>query len=735
MIVLTIIVATLSISGITYSPTRLLLDAHTRTITAGGKKLPPAMWDRFPVLQNYYKGMFTLVEEGSNVPEYPPGMAVAHEAADKVKRPDAVKGGGKRAKSRSWNPYPEYKSDGYRKVWEGEYKECSFDEDMVGNWTKRRGRPDMRVFDGTPEGMPGPVFGTHGLLGINEDICFDRYGRLGSYGYGYSDSEGGLGEVVNDGGDDDEKDIETGWGLGSMPLKRIDWRGVDWGRLQRQCVDLNKDRFDTLMETEDTIFPSNELLSAREDIISPPRRKRRGMPGGIYHISKKKHPRTAVLLRTWTGYNYTPNDIASLRSLISELSILSGGEYSVHLLVHVKDSRVPIWSDKSIYRKTLQDNVPQEFWGIAELWNEAMMSTIYHKLENWDFRELPLHGVYRSTFMPVQWFAHRHPEFEFFWNWEMDVRYTGHYYHLFEKLVEWAKKQPRKHLWERNERFYIPEIHGTWEAFSKIVDATTSISESVWGPVPVEGVRILEDDPVPPFPKPEEDVGSTWGVGEEADLITLNPIFNPEGTSWVLSSDTTGYGYYTEASARYTTNPPKSPKNPTPTDPPLPSPPTPPARSANTGPTRRTAIITASRLSRRLLTRMHWENAIEGHTMFSEMWPTSCALHHGLKAVFVPHPTYIDRKWPAKYLERTFNNGVNGSAGGRQQSVFGDREHNFKGSTWYYNAGFPGGLWRRWLGSEAEGDGGEAYDRRLGRMCLKGMLLHPVKGGDGETGR
>lgn len=682
------------------------------------------------MLQGYYRGLFSLVEEGVNVPEYPPGLATAQEAAGKVKRPGAVEGGGRRARSRRWSPYPEYKSEEYRKTWVGEYKECSFDEEVV-KWGNRtgRGRPEVRVFGGAPEGMPGAVFGGHGVVGVNEDVCFDRYGRLGSYGYGYSVSEGGLGEAVNDGGED-EKDIETGWGPGSMPLKKIDWRGVDWGRLQRQCVALNKDRFGSSPETEDTLFPAEDLLFVKD----PPLR-RRGMPGGTYHTSKKKHPRTAVLLRTWTGYTYTPNDIASLRSLISELSIMSGGEYAVHLLVHVKDPRASIWADKSLYRKTLQDSVPEEFWGIAELWNEAMMSTIYHRLSNWDFRELPLHGVYRSTFMPVQWFAHRHPEYDHFWNWEMDARYTGHYYHLFESLGAWAKQQPRKHLWERNERFYIPEIHGSWSAFSAMVDATTPIRGSIWGPVSVPGVRILADDPVPPFTTPEEDMDSTWGVGEDADLITLNPIFNPEGTSWVLADDTTGYGYYTEAAARYAADPPKPLKSPSPTDLPLPPPPKPPARSADTGPARRTAIITASRLSRRLLDRMHWENAVEGHTMSSEMWPASCALHHGLKAVFVPHPTYIDRKWPVKYLERTFNNGVNGSAGGRQQSVFGDREHNFKGSTWYYNAGFPGGLWRRWLGGEVEGEGGEVEERKVGRMCLKGVLLHPVKGGDKGVGR
>ena len=113
----------------------------------------------------------------------------------------------------------------------------------------------------------------------------------------------------------------------------------------------------------------------------------------------------------------------------------------------------------------------------------------------------------------------------------------------------------------------------------------------------------------------------TWGVGEEADLIVFNPLFDPDGTTWLLTEDTTGYNI------------------------------------TRGRPPRRTAIITASRLSRKLLVTMHKESALKKHTMFSEMWPASCALHHGLKAVYVPDPEYVDRKWPTNYLQSVFNGG------------------------------------------------------------------------------
>ena len=38
-------------------------------------------------------------------------------------------------------------------------------------------------------------------------------------------------------------------------------------------------------------------------------------------------------------------------------------------------------------------------------------------------------------------------------------------------------------------------------------------------------------------------------------------------------------------------------------------------------------------------------------------------------------------------------------------------------------------LWRRWLGYKVDNDGGEQEELAgEGRMCLPGMLLHPVKG-------
>ncbi|KAF8252733.1 hypothetical protein K440DRAFT_631672 [Wilcoxina mikolae CBS 423.85] len=631
------------------APTRLLRAQDQ--IFAGREKV----WMRFPKLKKYYAGLYTLVPINMNVPEYPPPKTLG--------KSDNGRGElGALKKSRVFNPYPDYSSDAYRSEWEGEYRHCSFGEG--------REAPEVRVFDGIPEGMPDAVIGSHRLLGLDDGVCFDRYGRLGGYGYGYTVEEGGLGVAVFDGGER-EKEVEGAHGVGGFPLKKVDWRGVDWGVLQKECGIANKARFDEAKE-----------VTLDHNLNQQQHKEKRG------EKQKKKKQRTAILLRTWTEYKYTANDIANLRSLISELSLLSGGEYTVHILVHVKAKYKDIFADKNLYQKTLIDSgLPKEFWGLAELWNEPLMKSIYAKVpddsDDWKdmkhlpedklYLKLPMHDVYRSTFMPVQWFSQRHPEYEFVWNWEMDIRFTGHWYHLFSQLDEWTTRQPRQGLWERSSRFYVPTVHGTWEEF---VNSTASLTNTtILGPVPVEGV-------VPTLPNPPP------GEGEPADLITLNPLFDPKHTTWILRNDIVGYP---------------------------------------TSTLRRSAIITASRLSRRLLTAMHTENAKNGRTAFSEMFPGTVALHHGLKAVFAPHPVFVDRKWPPGFLEKTFNNGVDGLTGGRMQSVFGAREHNFRGSSWYYNAVFARQVYKAWASGE-KGEEGEV-DRleRGGRMCLKAMLVHPIK--------
>ncbi|KAF7716068.1 Uncharacterized protein PECH_006575 [Penicillium ucsense] len=677
-----------------------------------GQPSKPPLWESFPFLKRYHGGITTLVKRSDNVAEYPgdnaDGLALAEDSPTQADDHRLkTRGLAPVMSSSAFDPYPEYDSAEYISKY-GEKRECFLDEKNVVRV------PKLQSFPGVPKGFPDPVMGSNTLLGIHDDMCFDRFGRLGPYGLGYGVKKGGSGAGLEGHRDG----IEAVW----EDTPPVDYRQVNWSSAQQRCMAANHHRFKDQPEPRINRFvsmpvgvPKVEISTLQDDSSksNPPK------------IGSDRLPRTAVVIRTWHDYKYSAEDILYLRSIISELVLQSGGEYTVHFLIHVKNNDLQIWADDETYERVLNDALPEEFRGMGTLWSEAQMSLVYPALEETFARGLPVHGVYRSTFMPMQWFAYQHPEYDYFWNWEMDVRNTGHWYHFFDKVVNWAKKQPRKGLWERNARFYVPAVHESWEDFRQMVRVQTEIGTNspnnmwsaykpgsegrtgdknapglhqqgdkpIWGPERPDEPDIfeVEGEGIPPTTMEKDRY--TWGVGEDADLIVFNPLYDPEGTTWLLRDDYSGYRHENGMT-----------------------------------PPRRTAIITASRLSRKLLTTMHRETSLRRHTMFSEMWPATTALHHGFKAVYVPHAVYIDRRWPTRYLESVFNAGRNGASGGARTSVFGDREHNFRGTTWFYSAGFSPNLWRRWLGIRVDDIGGEQFELAgEGRMCLPPMLLHPVK--------
>ncbi|OKL60004.1 hypothetical protein UA08_04569 [Talaromyces atroroseus] len=681
----------------------------------------PHVWESFPFLKRYHGGIRTLVSRKENVPEYPGDGAPSDELTPSMEDSLLENGGKGQEKqgeeeearkfvqkrsenipltSSPFNPYPDYKSEDYIAKF-GEKVECFLDaENQVRI-------PYLQYYPGVPQGFPEAIMGSNEMLGMRDDVCFDRFGRLGPYGLGYGARKGGSGAGM----EGEREGSERVWD----DYPPVDFRGVSWAAAQNSCIIANRHRFADLGD------PRMDRAFAMP--IGAPKAHLETLPAPQDKVHGTDHlPRTAVLIRTWHEYHYTTEDILYLRSLISELSLMTGGEFTVQFLIHVKDDNLQIWSDEKTYDRVLRDSLPEEFQGMGILWSERQMNLIYGGLEESFERGLPVHGVYRSTFMPVQYFSYLHPEYDYVWNWEMDVRNTGHWYHLFDKASSWARQQPRKGLWERNSRFYVPSVHGPWDDFMHTVRVQTELGTNspnniwsavkdadakadpnhkdhgrhgedfIWGPARPHESDILEldIDGIPPTSMEKDKY--EWGVGEEADLIVFNPLYDPEGTTWLLRNDVTGYN-----------------------------------REEGL-PERRAAIITASRLSRKLLMTMHRETSMKRHTMFSEMWPATTALHHGLKAVYVPHSVYIDRKWPPRYVEAVFNGGRNGASGGARTSIFGDREHNFRGTTWFYSAGFSPNLYRRWLGYKVDNDGGEEEELAgEGRICLPPMLLHPVK--------
>lgn len=578
-----------------------------------------------------------------------------------------------------YNPYPHYNGKEWKASKKAEFVACNGPD----------GAPmdDIMVFKGTPHEFPKPGFGSYEVLDLDQNLCFERQTRLGPYGYSH---------------------------YGNHTKKQSDWNHVSWGQLQETCVKKNKARFEATAAIMnpylDGVYSRGNITadfqsdapassqkadrnselkragsSKKQKPLKTPGVDRRGLlKSKIESSSDVKEARTALLIRTYTGKLYSDNDMQIIRSLVTELTLRTGGQYQVFLYVQVKDNGLDIWRNNDIYDWVLHSAVPPEFVDMTILWNdEATMST-YPKLG------AKTASVHVAQWLSVQKFAQEFTEFDYVWNWELDSRVTGHHYEFLEKMVSFAKKQPRRGLWERNERYYIPSFHGDYDTdFRKEVERH-AVNGSVWGPPELPFINPI--GPKPPVARPKDD-NFKWGVGEEADLITLAPIFNPINSSWVGAPDVWGYNDSTHDSQD------------------LP---------------RRTTIITQSRVSRRLLNIMHVEN-LRGNHVSSEMTTQTVALLHGLKAVYAPMPVFFDRPWSGNQLAKWFNGGWNGESGGVGSAMGWGREGRFAGSTWYFRANPPQRMYTNWMGWEDTEMGGPDWEEIYGRPCLPPMILHPIK--------
>ncbi|KAG5980680.1 hypothetical protein E4U55_003780 [Claviceps digitariae] len=620
-------------------------------------------WLRYPHLDGYFHGIKSLIKISKLVPEYPnithalplPTPPIHH----RLPRPTP------------YNPYTTNKDN---------IKSCYLDRE------RKISPPDVLYYNGIPQYMPDPVIGSHKVLGIRDDICFDRFGRFGPYGFGYAEADGGAGV----GQDTENSNSNIAW----AKTGKINYDSIDWSDAQERCFQVNKHRLaQPRAESE-----KSSTTAAK---------------------TKRKTVRQAVVVRCYTSYHWTTMAIVNLRALITELSLKSGGEYTVHILLHVLDSDKPIWADESVAQDVLNQSIPPEFHSLVTFWSEAEMALIYpgdFKNEQSNPSGRDVRGVYRAAHLPLQVFALQHPEYEYYWNWEMDMRHLGNYFELFDRIGRWADTQTRSLMWERNERYYIPSYHGSWDNFTKTIerDHIESGRQGIFGPADFPGKKPLffEERGESQLPEScgEGQDAAQCGVGEGADLITFNPIFEVSGSGWVFSNDITGYTGVT-----------------------------------NDSPPRRSCIVTAGRLSRRLLLAMHEEVWRHQQTMFSEMFPASTALHRGFKAIYAPHPISLERAWTpvGSAVDKGFNSGRDHSTSGANSPFYLGNEHVHKGSTFYYHSEFAGRLWRRWLGypqMDGRGRSGESNSGELrggveeekrpdgsGRMCLRSMLFHPIK--------
>lgn len=564
-----------------------------------------------------------------------------------------------------FDPYPNYESDEWREAHRADFVPC---EGPAG-----RKIQDVQVFKGRPKRFPAPSFGSYGVLGIDPNLCYERNAKLGQYGLQLQWTESG---------------------------KRLDWTKSEWGRLQEECIEKNKarfektapstwnDRYEAAMSASGSGSAAADELRRQREASHAKERSTADRNSSLPLVRPENPPeaRTAVLLRSYTGRVYTDNEKQVIRSLISELSLRTGGQYQIFLLVQVKDNLedLALW-DQDTYKYIMQTQVPKEFHDIAILWGSYEVQEMYPLLD-----KLEASTVHNAQWLSVQKFMQEHPEFDYVWNWEMDSRVMGSHYEWLAKIEDFAKKQPRKGLWERNERYYVPAVHGDYDTQYRKYVEKASRGVTVWGAP--ELPFITPSGPKPPISSPAKD-SYQWGVGEDADLITLSPMFDPAESNWILRNQVWQYNDTTHNSTE------------------LP---------------RRTTIITQCRLSRRLLEAMHQENK-KGNHVGSEMAPGTVALLHGLKAVYAPMPVFLDRPFPPESLMKWFNPGPGGVTGGPGSPAGWGLEHRFQGVTWYFRAVPPQRMYNNWMGYEDAGIGGKNWETTNGRPCLPPMFLHPIK--------
>ncbi|RDW76289.1 DUF3405 domain-containing protein [Aspergillus mulundensis] len=574
-----------------------------------------------------------------------------------------------------YDPYPSYNSQSWRRLWKGTFHAC---QGPRGTTLDRRNPEDMVLaYRGTQKGnnqtdldslkaltaysdFPYPMFGSYSALGLDGSSCTTRFSRLGAYGY-------------------DDLDAPA----------RAKWDRVNWGALQSQCRKRNSDRYISPAEQRRI----KDTLPLKQ--TTPPDNNDK------QHSSKVKE-RAAVILRAWHDMTWTENTKQYIRSLVMELSLHSGAEYEIFLLTHVKDNEIPLHTADAAQH--LKDQfIPREFWDMTVFFNEETLKSWYPKVQE----HLPLY----QHLQPVQIFSTLLPEFDYVWQLEMDARFTGHAYHFLERAAAFAKKQPRKYLWERNAHFYIPGAHDTYEVFKQNIDKAMVGKPSVWGPAPPSHAWKQTQTPIgpiPPVPRPEDD-NYTWGVDEEADLITFLPHFDSAETTWVFNNVLFDL-------------PPDTP--------------------------RRVSPVTMGRYSRLLLGAIHEAQSTAGLAVVSEMTAPSFALWHGLKAVHVPHPIYADGKWMPKEIDRIVNKGSAEKMNGGSDSIW-NWDHKFDHilyrMSYMFTSQAAEDFYRRWLGYEVDMgqytdgsfhqdpqgrnwfDGGELREDLYGPLCFPPMLLHPVK--------
>lgn len=198
-----------------------------------------------------------------------------------------------------------------------------------------------------PESHP-PTFGSYEAWKLDNTLCTDRSSRYGAYGFK---------DNANDQSQSRRRDF-------------ISWESVNWGKLQQQCLGRNTNRYRNFAGQKriSTLHKEQDIDTSKNE---PTREE-----------GTKYHPRTAVILRTWIGKEYSQDEILNVRAMIMELSLLSGAEYEVILLVDAKDTDLPPPSDFKGMKALKKEHIPEELRDLAVFFNTKILEDWYPKIDD-----------------------------------------------------------------------------------------------------------------------------------------------------------------------------------------------------------------------------------------------------------------------------------------------------------------------------------------------------------------
>jgi hypothetical protein len=293
-----------------------------------------------------------------------------------------------------------------------------------------------------------------------------------------------------------------------------------------------------------------------------------------------------------------------------------------------------------------------------------------------------------QVFQPMQLLALHYPEFDHFWQFEMDMRFLGDAGKFIDQLTTVARNEPRKQALERASFWHMISQTGEFDEFFKAVDKANKGGSHAWGPMRVP--EILPIGPEPPVADPRNETFQ-WGVGEEADAITTSYCMDATiPNSWAFRNWIYGFEAGTKTPRFYC----------------------PPA---------------IMRASRNLLFVIHQAQVEQGVSIPSEATLPSFALWHGLKLAFPQQPIFHRDRDDHAAQAKWWRGGPKASSTG----LGPDRSEHPRGNglTFWWESDWAKHIFYEWMGRKL--DSGEPrpwiLDDRDGKLWAPNILLHPVK--------